>query len=261
MSEAILLERRGSIAWITFNRPEVGNALDLEMYSTLATLIVEVDRDRDLCSLVLTGAGGRAFSSGGDIRMFQLPDSTAAVLEYDHLFEAVLQALEACRVPTIAAVAGPATGGGAALALTCDFRIGSPSARFGFPIARTVGNCLSTPLLARLVSLLGFARVHDLILTARLVGSNEALSIGLLNEVTLVEESLVPRAEEWARVLGEQRAPLTLAATREALLRIRRRWLPEGDGNDLLLSCLQSWDFKEGVAAFLEGRSPRWSGE
>src|SRR5439155_307052 len=130
----------------------------------------------------------------------------------------------------------------------CDLRVVSPSARYGFPIARTLGNCLSTENYARLFSLLGPARAKDILLTARLMDAPEMLACGLAREVTADEESLLPRAQELAEQLATH-APLTMWATKEALRRIRDRLLPESQDSDLILACYMSDDFKEGVEA------------
>lgn len=146
------------------------------------------------------------------------------------------------------------------MAACCDLRIASPSARYGFPIARTLGNCLSMQNYARLFALLGPARTKDIILRARLMDAAEMLACGLVSEVVADEESLVPRAQELAEQMAEH-APLTMEVTKEALLRIRDRLVPEGADSDLVLKAYLSRDFKEGVEAFLAKRKPEWRGE
>jgi enoyl-CoA hydratase/carnithine racemase len=162
-------------------------------------------------------------------------------------------------VPTVAAINGACTGGGAGIAACCDLRIGTKSTRIGFPIARTLGNCLSMSSISRLTALVGPARVKDLIFTARLVGAEEAAGLGLLNEVVEDLPALQKRAEELATLIAGH-APLTLNATKQALVRLTRR-LTREEGEDLILMCYMSRDFREGLDAFLNKRPPHWTGE
>ena len=254
----VLVERRGDVVWLTFNRPEARNAMTFAMYARMAEVAQEVDADPAVRALVLTGAGG-AFVSGTDISQFSAFTRESEALEYEERMDRWLTALERVRVPTIAALRGPVVGGGAAIAAACDLRVASPSARFGVPVARTLGNCFSMANLVRLVSLIGVARVKEIVFTARLVDADEALSIGLYHEVTAAEDALVPRVDELARSIASH-APLTLRATKEALRRIRDRMLPE-ESADLILLCYMSRDFREGVRAFMEKRKPVWTGE
>jgi enoyl-CoA hydratase/carnithine racemase len=168
-------------------------------------------------------------------------------------------AVERCAVPTLAAIAGACTGGGAGLAAACDLRIATAGLRFGFPIARTLGNCLSVANLARLCALIGAGRVADVIFTARLVGAEEALSIGLLSEIVPDHAALVERAGELAGLLAGH-APLTLRATKEGLRRLRTEGARARD-DDLIEEVYMSRDFREGLAAFLSKRKPEWTGE
>jgi enoyl-CoA hydratase len=161
-------------------------------------------------------------------------------------------------VPTIAAINGACTGGGAGIAACCDLRIGTPTAKIGFPIAHTLGNCLSMGNLQRLCALIGPARVKDIIFTARLVGAAEAASIGLLNEVVEDTAALQQRVREVA-ILIAGNAPLTLEVTKQALLRLPRP-ISAAEDEDLILKCYMSRDFREGLDAFLGKRPPRWTG-
>jgi enoyl-CoA hydratase/carnithine racemase len=243
-----------------FNRPAVRNAMTWNMYERLAEECEAVNKDRDVKALVLTGAGGKAFVSGTDISQFQSMTTSRDFLEYEARGTAVLGSLESVRVPTIAAIAGACTGAGAAIVNCCDLRIASPSARYGFPIARTLGNGLSMTNYARAVSLLGVARVKDLIFRARLMPADEMLACGMLSEVTQDEESLLPRAQQLAEEIAGY-APLTLWATKESLRRIRDATIPPDAGSEVLLSVYMSADFREGVESFVEKRPPTWRGE
>jgi enoyl-CoA hydratase/carnithine racemase len=254
----LLYEVREGIAHVTFNRPQARNALTFAMYERLAEVCAIANADRSIRAMLLTGAGDKAFAAGTDISQFRAFDKPQDALDYEARIDRVLGALERCRVPTIAAIQGACTGGGAGIAVCCDLRIAAGNARFGFPVARTLGNCLSTGNYARLAALLGPARVKDMIFRARLVEAPEALDIGLVGEVVDEPAALMPRALELAKLVASH-APLTLQATKEALLRLRPT-MPAGSGEDLILMCYMSQDFREGMDAFLSKRAPRWQG-
>src|SRR5258708_34880077 len=168
-SQDILYELRDGIGRVTFNRPQARNAFTFAMYERLAQICDEANQDRSIRVLVLQGAGDKAFAAGTDINQFREFTTPQHALDYEARIHRVLGALETCRVPTIAAIAGACTGGGAGIAACCDLRIGTASTRIGFPIARTLGNCLSMSNLARLNALVGPARATEMIFTAPLV--------------------------------------------------------------------------------------------
>ena len=255
----LLYEVRDGIGHVTFNRPQARNALTFAMYERLKEICDAANADGSLRALVLTGQGEKAFASGTDINQFRDFKTPQDALDYESRIDRILSALEQCRVPTIAAVAGACTGGGAAIAACCDLRIATRDARFGFPIARTLGNCLSMASLGRLSALVGPARVKDLIFTARLLDAQEAFGFGLLNEVVDDLQALQRRSDELARKIAGH-APLTLRATTEGLRRLHRS-LSREEGEDLVLLCYMSRDFREGLDAFLNKRPPKWSGE
>jgi enoyl-CoA hydratase/carnithine racemase len=259
-ADELIVERRGAVVWITFNRPQARNALTWNMYSRLETACREINADRTVRAVVLTGAGGQAFVAGTDIGQFRAFKTEQDALDYEARGNLVMSTLESVRVPTIAAIAGACTGAGAAIAACCDLRIASPSARYGFPIARTLGNCLSMANYTRAAVLIGFGRLKDLIMRARLMDAQEMLACGLLSEVTPDEESLPVRAQALADEVASL-APLTLWATKEALRRVRDTLIPEGADSDIIVACYTSRDFKEGVEAFLAKRKPLWTGE
>ena len=215
------------IAHLTFNRPQARNALTFAMYERMAAICEEVNADRAIKAMMLTGAGDKAFASGTDIAQFRAFKTAQDALDYEARIDRVLAALERCRVPTIAAIAGACTGGGAAIAACCDIRIGTAATRFGFPIARTLGNCLSMANIARLVALVGPARTKDLIFTARLVEAHEALALGLLNEMVPDVATLQRRAEKrrsWSPAMRRSRwkSPRKRCAASAARCRARR---------------------------------------
>jgi enoyl-CoA hydratase len=256
----LLFDVTDGVARVTINRPDARNAFTLEMYETLARCCEAVDADASIKVLIVAGAGGKAFSAGTDISAFRDFKTADDALGYEAFMDRVLGALENCRVPTIAAISGACTGGGAAVAACCDLRIGTADAKLGFPIARTLGNCLSVTNLARLSALIGPSRVKDMIFTARLIGSKEAVQIGLLTEVVEDFAALNTRIGSLAGDIAGF-APLTLRATKEGFRRMQARAREGQDrDHDLILMCYMSEDFREGMAAFLEKRKPQWSG-
>src|SRR5262245_35224930 len=259
VSEDLLFEAKDGIARATFNRPQARNAFTFAMYERLAQLCAEINADRSVKVLILQGAGDKAFASGTDINQFREFKTPQHAIEYESRIVRVLTALEQCRVPTLAAIAGACTGGGAGIAACCDLRVGTKTTRMGFPIARTLGNCLSMSNISRLTALIGPARVKDLIFTARLIDAEEAARLGLLNEIVEDLPALQKRARELATLIAGN-APLTLNAMKQALSRLTRR-LSREEGEDLILMCYMSHDFREGLDAFLNKRQPHWRGE
>src|SRR6202046_5695820 len=195
-SDDILFDLRDGIARVTFNRPQARNAFTFAMYERLGEIWRQANGDHAIKVLVLTGAGDKAFASGTDINQFRAFTTPQHALDYEARIDRVLTELERCRVPTIAAINGACTGGGAGIAACCDIRIGTKSMKMGFPIARTLGNCLSLSNISRLTALIGPARVKDLIFTARLVSAEEAFGVGLLTEVVEDIPALQKRADE-----------------------------------------------------------------
>ena len=255
VTEELLFDMADGIGRVTFNRPAQRNALTWAMYDGLVDAIGRVDADPSMRALIITGAGEKAFAAGTDIGQFRSFDSPADAIGYEERIDRVLTILENCRVPTIAAIAGACTGGGAAIAACCDLRIAAQGARFGFPIAKTLGNCLSMANLARLSALIGAARVKEVIFTARLIEAEEAQRIGLVSEI-VAADALASRADELARTVAGL-APLTLRSTKMALRKLQGTVTED---EDLILMCYQSADFREGLEAFLAKRPPVWQG-
>lgn len=253
MTDELLYDVRDGIGHVTLNRPQARNALTFAMYEALEAICTTAT---DIRALVITGAGDKAFAAGTDIGQFRAFAGAEDAIAYEAKLDRVLGAVERCPVPTIAAIAGACTGGGAGIAAACDLRIAAANARFGFPIARTLGNCLSMANIARLSALIGPARVTEMIFTARLLDAAEARSVGLVSEVLADPAALAERAEALARQVAGN-APLTLRATKEAVRRLRDNLPPD---EDLIRLCYTSADFREGMEAFLTKRPPVWQG-
>lgn len=257
-SDHVLVTRDGPIVTLTFNRPEARNAMTWEMYQRLYDTCEEVDADESIRVLVLKGAGGKAFVAGTDISQFTKFESGEDGLRYERDGDQRSGRIARVRKPVIAQIQGVAVGGGFGIAAGADVRIATPDARFGLPIARTLGNCLSIHAYARFMDLLGPSRLKELILTARLLSADEALAAGFVHEIVPAER-IEARVRELAEKIASH-APITLWVTKEAVRRIQEsRPLPDGD--DLIATTYGSADFREGVRAFLEKRPPRWTGK
>jgi enoyl-CoA hydratase len=254
----VLFERRGAVAWLTFNRPQSRNAMTFAMYDEIVKVCDELEADPDMRVLVLTGAGDKAFVAGTDISQFQTFTNPQHALEYEASIDAVITRLETFARPTIAAIRGYAVGGGASLAFACDMRYVTPDAKFGVPISRTLGNCLATNAYARMIDLIGPARTKELIFTASMVGAEDAKAIGLANEV-VEPERLEERVTEVAEGIARN-APITIQVTKESVRRVLLHRRPERD-QELILRAYMSEDFREGVRAFLDKRKPVWRGK
>lgn len=261
--ELLFSADESGIARITLNRPQARNALTFAMYEGLIAACRRIDEDASIKAVILTGAGDKAFAAGTDIAQFRGFRTAEDALGYERFMDRVMESLERLRVPTIAAISGACTGGGAAIAASCDLRIATRDARFGFPIARTLGNCLSMATLKRLANLIGPARVKDMLFTARLVPADEALAFGFVTEIVADATVLGQRADALATLVANH-APLTLRATKEGLRRLADDGAPDGEaprpGDDLILMCYLSADFREGMEAFLAKRPPDWTG-
>ncbi|MEQ8331400.1 MAG: enoyl-CoA hydratase [Longimicrobiales bacterium] len=286
---AVHLARDGSVARITLDRPEARNAITMTMYGQLEAHLealaaearggdgrpdgrpAEASSRRGetaptaplpptpLRVVLLRGAGG-FFAAGTDIAHFQSFAGADDGVAYEARIERVVAALEALPVPTVAVVEGAAVGGGLLLAAACDLRVCSPNARFGAPIARTVGNCLSLASTARLVAHLGPARTKAMLFLATLMDAEDARACGFVTEI-VESEALDSRVDELCRRLAAH-APVTLRVSKEAVRRVTAAGagadaLP---GEDLIRDAYGSRDFATGVRAFLDRETPEWEG-
>ncbi|MEQ8824078.1 MAG: enoyl-CoA hydratase/isomerase family protein [Filomicrobium sp.] len=257
MSEDLIYNVTGGIGRIVFNRPQARNAFTLEMYQGIAEICGNVPTDGSVKAIIMTGAGEKAFASGTDMTEFRGFSTAEDAWAYEEEMERIVSSIECCPVPTIAAINGACTGGGAAIAACCDLRVASSNLKYGFPIARTLGNCLSAANLRRLTAVLGVGRLREILFTARLIEADEALIIGLVCELTETVDELRNLADALAEKLASH-APLTLRATKEAM---RRNLAAQPvDDRDLVAMCYMSEDFKEGMEAFLSKRKPDFKG-
>lgn len=253
----VQLARHGAVARVTFDRPAARNAMTWAMYEQLQSICRELHDDRSVRVVRFQGAGGAAFVAGTDIAQFQSFTSGEDGVAYEQRIDACVALVESLPMPTVAVVEGWVTGGGLALATACDFRIATPDTRFGVPVARTVGNCLSATNVARLVAALGRPRTERLLLLADLLDVDEAYAAGYVLQV-VPKEALEDAAAKLCAKLGEL-APVTQAVSKATLNRLLHHGLPLVD--DLIRRAYGSSDFAEGARAFVGKRLPRWKGK
>ncbi|HSB70300.1 MAG TPA: enoyl-CoA hydratase-related protein [Candidatus Methylomirabilis sp.] len=258
MDDSLLIRTDAGVATIVFNRPEARNALNHDIVERLPRELARLERDGMTRVVVLRGAGGKAFASGGDLREMSAMDSTRAAQNFRHV-ETMLAAIEGCDLPIVAMIEGYALGGGCEVAATCDLRVATPDARFGIPIAR-IGHTIDFTNARRLLALIGPAVLKELLLTDRILDAAEALRIGLVNAV-LPPEQIEPHTYQLARKLAEK-APLSLRGTKRTIRECLHNPTPQGieDPFRLAAECFDTEDFKEGVRAFFEKRPPRFAG-
>jgi enoyl-CoA hydratase len=253
----VRLELRNGLAFITFDHVVARNAMTVGMYQSLKSICEDLAKNSTARAAILRGAGGKSFVSGSDIAQFSSFTSGEDGILYEEGIDRYLAPLATLPIPTIAVIDGMAVGGGLAIASCCDFRISTPDARFGVPIAKTLGNCLSAGNVAWLVAHLGVNIVKRMLLLAELVTAPELLKQGYLL-ATYPAENLELEAKQLAERLMKL-APITQKSTKLTLARLIKNNLP--DCSDLIQECYGSEDFKNGVAAFLDGKPPIWTGK
>ncbi len=256
--QTIVWEVAEGVATLTLNRPDVHNAMNERMRTELVDCFGAAAGSEDVRVVVVTGAGGRAFSAGADIREFVAPQVPVKFRESRRRVD-FRQAMDRCPQPIIAAIRGYAFGGGLELALACDIRIAGDDARLGLTevdLAIIPGGG-GTQRLPRLV---GRGKALEMILTGARIDAREALRIGLVERVVPAAE-LAASALELARTLAAK-APVALRYAKEAV--VKGLELPLADGlrleNDLATLLRTTEDRIEGAKAFLEKRKPRFTG-
>jgi enoyl-CoA hydratase len=245
------------IATLVFDRPAARNAMTWRMYDELATALARIEADPDIAVAVLRGAGGKAFIAGTDIEQFTRFASGEDGVAYERRLDSYIAALEALRVPSIAVVEGWAVGGGLGIANACDFRIATPGSRFGVPIARTLGNCLSPANLRRLTATLGLAMVKRMLLLAEMPTAEMLVPLGYVQAI--VEPAALDAAIAGLCDTLRGHAPLTMRVTKAMLARLATD--PDAKADDLIRACYGSEDFKAGVDAFVNKRTMKWQGK
>jgi enoyl-CoA hydratase/carnithine racemase len=253
----VLLSIENNVAHITFDHVAARNAMTVGMYERLRAICLDIAAMPMIRVVVLRGAGGKSFVSGSDIAQFSGFRDGNDGIAYEASIDTYFAPLIDLPIPTIAVVDGLAVGGGLAIASCCDFRIATHDARFGVPIARTLGNCLSAGNVAWLTHHLGVGIVKRMLLLAELVPANELLANGFILK-TYSAEDMDGAANALASRLSSL-APVTQKVSKATIHRVLRSQLPNCD--DLVRECYGSADFKTGVNAFLNGIPPKWEGK
>jgi len=253
---AVLLEQKGPIAMIKLSRPAALNALTWTMYQQMEAHLEHVAADDTTRAIIIYGEG-KAFAAGTDIQQFQGFTGENGVA-YEHTMEAIVERLYTIAKPTIAAIHGYAVGAGLVIASVCDLRYATPAARFGVPIARTLGNCISLKNYQHLVASFGAMRTKEMLFTGRLLTASDALHYGFLTALA-DEEELITLVTEVAEQISSL-APLTIWSVKEAQRRLDAAQKVI-DFDDVVARIYGSSDFAEGVQSYLEKRKPYWRGQ
>jgi enoyl-CoA hydratase/carnithine racemase len=254
-----IYEKKGHIAYITINRPEVMNALHYDTNVELSEIFNDFKQDDESWVAILTGTGQRAFSAGNDLKATAAATARGGKFQDRSVpFGGITTGFE-CPKPIIAAVNGVALGGGFEIALACDLIIAAEHARFGLPEPR-VGLIAAAGGVHRLPGQIPLKQAMGMLLTGRLITAQEAYRFGLVNEVVPGSE-LLAAAERWAGEILEC-SPLSVRITKEAALSGLGAPLAEALHQDkpLLQRLFASQDFVEGPRAFAEKRKPNWTG-
>jgi enoyl-CoA hydratase/carnithine racemase len=257
MTDELLVESDGAVLTVTFNRPAQRNAMTWAMYDGLYEACERADDPASGTRvMVLKAAGEKAFIAGTDISQFSDFTTGEDGVAYEAKIQRIITRLEDVNVPTVAAIQGYCVGGGLGIASVCDLRVATRTAKFGVPIARTLGNCLSMNNYSLLLSHLGPARTLDVLLRARMLTGEEAHAAGFVAEVCDDGELEATTQSVVDTLLGH--APLSMWAAKEAVRRLRRAGVPEGD--DIVARVFGSDDFHRAVKAFAAKEKVVWEG-
>jgi len=246
-------------AQITLNRPEVMNALNVEIRQEILAALDLAEKEEFVRAVVLTGAGEKAFSAGADIKMFQTMTPFLA-MEYLKISKGASERIENFPKPVIAAINGFAIGGGLELAMSCDMILASANAKFG-QAEINVGAIPGVGGTQRLPRLVGIKKAKELIFTGDLIDANEALKMGLVNRVFSTRDEMIHFAEDLVEKISSK-SPLILRLAKESLNRSMAGLMQGLDYESVLFSfCFTTADQKEGANAFLEKRKPAFVGK
>jgi len=259
-SEKMISRKDGGVGWMIFNNPERHNAISLDMWEAALEIMADFSADPSVRVMVVTGAGGKAFASGADISKFKDERQEAeAVAHYQATTQKAYSAIQGMAIPTIAMVRGYCIGGGTAAAVCCDIRVCTENSKFGVPAAK-LGLGYGLNRAQPLVDLIGPAYAKEMFFTGRQFDAREAEKMGLVNRV-VADDKLEATIEEMTRAIAGN-APLTVRCAKlvvgEALKDSQTRNVAATER--AVEACFASSDYKEGQAAFMEKRKPRFTG-
>lgn len=256
---SVQLDIDGAIAWISLANEARMNAMTEEMWQSLPGVIEKAETDDAVRVIVLRGAGTRAFCAGADISEFESARTGSSAADYDELNHKAFLALSHAAKPTIAMIYGFCLGGGLGLAACCDMRFTDPKAQFSIPAAK-LGIGYNPRWLTPLLAIASSATVKEIIFTGRRVKAEDALRLGLINQITDTDQLL----DETTKLANEiaNNAPLSIAAAKIAINELVHH--PENPDlyklDQAVQRCFESKDYKEGREAFLEKRRPKFQG-
>ncbi len=259
-NEKILSEKRDGVGWVTINNAERRNAISLDRWEAMGAAFDDFASDDRVRCVVMHGAGDKAFASGADISQFEKNRSSAeAAQEYARISSGARNRMLAFEKPFIAMIRGYCMGGGLGLAMTADIRVAAEDAVFGIPAAR-LSIAYDFLNLGNLVRLVGPSRAKEILLTAKRYGADEALRMGLVNQVVPVAGLEDAVADMTARMV--ENAPLSMRASKLTIDQIvkdaRDRDMDKVEA--LSRACFDSEDYREGRTAFMEKRKPVFQG-